>query len=41
MNVHYALIKEKNKKYDTVGTVLKSNIKTVATGKLDTPNINT
>jgi hypothetical protein len=28
----------KNKKYHTVGTVLKSNSKIVERGKIDTPN---
>jgi len=28
----------KNKKYHTVGTILRSNIKIVERGKIDTPN---
>jgi len=32
------IIKKKNKKYHSVGTILKSNIKIVGRGKIDTPN---
>jgi hypothetical protein len=31
--------KMKNKKYHTVGTISKSNIKIVETGKIDAPDI--
>jgi len=33
-------MKNKKKKYHTIGTILKSNIKIVERGKMDTPNIN-
>ena len=34
-------IKSKVKQYHAVGTILKSNIKIVESGKIDTPNTNT